>query len=104
VLIVFRMQFNVLWLNPNNPDTFPPGLIDALTIHGNTSIESERQGDSMQSRLRKQMQADALQPINDDGDLVDVQEVKMKSSVLAENNYSVELLEEATQFLRLQVC
>lgn len=97
------MQFNVLWLNPNNPDTFPPGLIDALTIHGDTSVMPERQGDSMQDRLRKQMQADALQPINDDGDLVGVEGVKVQPSILAEDHYSVELLEEAAHFLRLQV-
>lgn len=97
------LQFNVLWLNPNNRDTFPPGLLEALALHGNILVTPERQGDSVQSRLRKQMQIDALQPINDDADLDDGRAEVMKSSLAAEDQYPPELLEEATQFLRLQV-
>ncbi|KAF8974397.1 hypothetical protein BDZ97DRAFT_1773347 [Flammula alnicola] len=95
-------SFNILWLNPNNHDTFPPGLIDALTLHSNLVVIPERQGDSIQNRLRKQMHADALQPINDDADLTKGSAEKMKSSVPAEDQFPLELLEEATQFLRLQ--
>ena len=97
-------QFNVLWLNPNNRDTFPPGLLEALALHGNIPVIPERQGDSVQSRLRRQIQIDALQPINDDADLENGRAEVMKSSLAAEDQYSPELLEEATQFLRLQVC
>lgn len=70
---------------------------------------NEYQGDSIQTRLRKQMQADALQPVDPDA-LTSVPESvgsssgQMKSSsVGAEDQFPPELLEEATQFLRLQV-
>ncbi|KAF9483997.1 hypothetical protein BDN70DRAFT_873137 [Pholiota conissans] len=96
-------SFSVLWLNPNNLDTFPPGLLEALTLHSNNlAVIPERQGDSIQSRLRKQMQADALQPITDDLDLPEDHAEQMKSSLAAEDQFSPEVLEEATQFLRLQ--
>ena len=52
----------------------------------------------MQSRLRKQMQADSLQPIDDEE-----KTTNSKSMIPAEDQYSSEALEEATQFLRLQV-
>lgn len=98
-------QFNVLWLNPNNHDTFPAGLIEALTLHGNVAVVSERHGDSIQSKMKQQMRADALQPLYDDsleeqGPVVP----NMKSSSVApEDQFTPEILEEATQFLRLQV-
>lgn len=58
-------------------------------------------------RLRWQMQADALQPLQDgaedDGDsAIDAQ--TKRSAVSAVDHYTPEILEEATQFLRLQVC
>ncbi|KDR83538.1 hypothetical protein GALMADRAFT_235745 [Galerina marginata CBS 339.88] len=101
-------SFNILWLNPNNHDTFPAGLIEALASHSNLAVINEQQGDSIQTRLRRQMQADALQPITnpDEDDLSEGpgSSGKMKSSapVSAEDQFSPELLEEATQFLRLQ--
>jgi hypothetical protein len=49
------------------------------------------------------MQVDALQPINDDDDLTEERSENVKSSGAAEDQFSPELLEEATQFLRLQV-
>jgi len=104
-------SFNVLWLNPSNPNSFPPGLIDALTLHSNVAILPENQGDNIQTRLRRQMQADALQPISgndeDDGEASEGLSAKTQSSsvgvVQAEDQFSSEILEEATQFLRLQV-
>ncbi|KAF8205135.1 hypothetical protein BJ912DRAFT_1018351 [Pholiota molesta] len=95
-------SFNILWLNPNNRDTFPAGLLEALTLHSNLPVIHERQGDTIQNRLRKQMQVDALQPINDDDDLTEERPENVKSSGAAEDQFSPELLEEATQFLRLQ--
>lgn len=97
-------SFNVLWLNPNNHDTFPAGLVEALTLHSNVALVSERHGDSIQNKMKQQMRADALQPLHDDsleeqGPVVP----NMKSSSVApEDQFSPELLEEATQFLRLQ--
>lgn len=52
----------------------------------------------MQSRLRKQMQADSLQPID-----AEEPTTNAKSLIPAEDQYGSEILEEATQFLRLQV-
>lgn len=54
-------QFNVLWLNPEDPETFPPDLLDALIQETTASSEPDQ--------LRRQMRADALQPVvADDGE------------------------------------
>lgn len=99
----------MLWLNPSNYNTFPPGLIEALAHHSSGVVFNEDAEDSIQTRLRKQMQADALQPVKND-DLGDEEEslstipAKEKSSVPTENQeFLLDTLEEATQFLRLQV-
>lgn len=100
----------MLWLNPNNHDTFPKGLIDALSAFSNLVVMPEQRAESIQSQLKKQMQADALQPVHpadeddEQEDLLGRSSAAMKSSVSNEDQYSRELLEEATQFLRLQVC
>ena len=94
---IVGQKFNVLWLNPNNPNTFPRGLMDALYNTGNLNTIVNDTGESEQSRLRKQMQADSLQPIDDEGLTTNA-----KSLIPAEDQYGSELLEEATQFLRLQ--
>ena len=63
------MQFNVLWLDPANPDAFPIGLVDALNEMGAGEWgEGGEGGRSMEERLRAQMQADALRPLGDDED------------------------------------
>lgn len=90
-------SFNVLWLNPNNPNTFPQGLMDALYNTGNPATVANDAGDSMQSRLRRQMQADSLQPIDDEQPVTNT-----KSLIPSEDQFGSEALEEATQFLRLQ--
>jgi hypothetical protein len=96
-----RIQFNVLWLNSNNHETFPPGLIDALAIHaGSTIVVVESNStDTIQSRLRKQMQAEALQPISNNVDDAE----QLSSAIPPVDQFSDEFLEEAVQFLRLQV-
>ncbi|KAG5648662.1 hypothetical protein DXG03_000008 [Asterophora parasitica] len=86
--------FHILWLNPNNPNSFPPGLLDALTMHGATGLPREYHGEPIQVRLRQQMQADALRPLDDTED-------SAKDSALFET-FSSEVIEEAIQFLRLQ--
>ena len=103
-------QFNALWLNPNNENTFPPGLMDALTLHSNLSAGSlrPRQADptatsiSEAQRLRLQMQADALQPLHAEDDENSTSRDKA-TAVSPLDQYSSDILEEATQFLRLQV-
>ncbi|TFK29303.1 RNA-binding domain-containing protein [Coprinopsis marcescibilis] len=87
-------EFNVLWLNPNNQNSFPSGLFDALAMHSNLIPGIRQQGNP--SDLRKQMQADALQPIGEDDDM------PQKKVVDPLDQYPTEVLEEATQFLRLQ--
>ncbi|KAF8076206.1 hypothetical protein FPV67DRAFT_1558720 [Lyophyllum atratum] len=87
-------QFQVLWLNPNRADSFPPGLLDALTIHGAPGLPHAYQGEPVQVRLRRQMQADALQPL-------DASESAVKDAALVKT-FPPEIIEEAIQFLRLQ--
>jgi hypothetical protein len=87
-------QFNVLWLNPNNSDSFPAGLAEALTIRGYPRMFHEKQGEPIQVRLRRQMQADALEPLN-----------RLEKPVTSTQieSFSAEQIEEVVQFLRLQV-
>jgi hypothetical protein len=74
--------------------------MDGLYNTGNLTTIVNDTGESVQSRLRKQMQADSLQPIDDDKELT----TNAKSLIPAEDQYDSEVVEEATQFLRLQVC
>ncbi|KAG6880288.1 hypothetical protein C0992_000065 [Termitomyces sp. T32_za158] len=87
--------FHVLWLNPINPDSFPEGLVDALALRGAAGLPHDYHGESVQVRLRKQMQADALRPIDD-------APISPKSSTIIDS-FPAEVIEEAAQFLRLQV-
>ncbi|CAL1702243.1 unnamed protein product [Somion occarium] len=92
-------EFNVLWLNPNNPDGFPEGFLDALNDPVLVaSIHRNRVDTSLEGRLRARMQADALQPLT--STLDDVESRKDKVT-LAKTTYSEEDIKEATQFLRL---
>ncbi|KAK7049676.1 hypothetical protein VNI00_005707 [Paramarasmius palmivorus] len=85
-------KFNVLWLNPGNPDSFPSGLLHALATHTTLEIPSAtRHPDSIETRLRREMAADAL--THDDDDPV---------PSVVEDEYSQNTLEETAQFLRLQ--
>lgn len=88
-------QFNVLWLNSNNPDSFPDGLTEALAMRGHSRVFHEKQGESIQVRLRRQIQADALEPL--DG----LERPPATTTPL--ETFSSEQVEEVIQFLRLQV-
>lgn len=94
-------QFNVLWLNPANPDTFPDGFIDALEDpEVLLALKRQQHDGSIEGRVRARMQADALQPINslDDDETADIAKTE-----LAKTPYSEEDIKEAAQFLRLTV-
>ena len=67
--------------------------MDALYNTGNLATIVNDTEETVQSRLRKQMQADPLRAIDDDEE----------PTTNAEDQYGSEVLEEATQFLRLQV-
>lgn len=90
------LQFNALWLNPENPSSFPDGLVDALTSRTTFIMPvATRDRGTIEGRLRHQMRADALRPLDDSPD------DPKKSMVLRE--WSTEILQESAQFLRLQV-
>lgn len=103
ILIVWPLQFNVLWLNPMNPDSFPESLLDELDDPELiTSLRQLQPDRSLEGRLRTRMQADALQPVasleDDDETSSPVQDEKHKKTP-----YSEEDIKEAVQFLRLSV-
>lgn len=93
-------KFNVLWLNPRDLDSFPPGLVDALNLETTLEISSSSKRDrdssvSIEARLRRQMAADTLQPLGElDNDV---------KSTVAPAEFSSEVLEETAHFLRLHV-
>ncbi|KAJ3803075.1 hypothetical protein GGU11DRAFT_812973 [Lentinula aff. detonsa] len=89
------IPFNVLWLNPGNTDTFPPGLIETLNSHTTLDIQLDQEhldDDNLKSRLQKEMKANLLQPISNEDDI---------ESVVA-TEFSQSTLEEIQQFFRLQ--
>lgn len=91
----------MLWLNPNNADTFPEGFLDALDDPVLVaSMQRTRVGNSIEGRLKDQMQADALRSLSTT--LEDV-ESKEDKTTLAKTPYNEEELQEAMQFLRLGV-
>ncbi|KAI1792914.1 hypothetical protein LXA43DRAFT_1003783 [Ganoderma leucocontextum] len=65
------IQFNVLWLNPENPETFPEGLLDTLDDPALSTLED----------------------LDDEGEI--------EKAELRKSPYSEEELQEAVQFLRL---
>lgn len=101
-------QFNVLWLDPINPDTFPAGLFDAvanLTAAATTATTPARSGKDdkhpIEERLREQMRADALQPLDDDDD--DPVSSPKNAGLNSESHLPPKWVEDAAQFLRLNV-
>jgi len=93
-------EFNILWLNPDNPATFPEGLLDALEDSELVATLQRRQaGDSIEGRMRARMQADALQPLT--SALDDDSASGIEKPELRKVPYSEEEIQEATQFLRL---
>ncbi|EMD40567.1 hypothetical protein CERSUDRAFT_44717 [Gelatoporia subvermispora B] len=93
-------EFNILWLNPDNPATFPDGLLDALEDPDLVAILQRRQADdSIEGRMRARMRADALQPLT--SALDDDSASAAEKAGLRKTPYSEEDIQEATQFLRL---
>jgi hypothetical protein len=91
----------VLWLDPRNPDSFPNGLLDALGEHSGVSYVFPADGGATQrieSRLRRQMRADALLPL-----YADISENDEKPVSEVHGDYSSETIDEALQFLQLNV-
>jgi hypothetical protein len=90
-------SFNVLWLDPNDPESFPPGLIDALERHLPSLQLQFRDYQTLEARLKWQIQRDALQQSVED-DIDDSQSPK----TTALDQYEPDILQEAAQFLRLR--
>jgi len=103
-------EFNALWLDPINPDTFPAGLLDAVAASTaaaasvnaaatTTPVSWSGKGEEhiIEERLREQMRADALQPLDgDDNDDADVDDV-----LNTESHLPPKWIEDAAQFLLL---
>lgn len=105
-------QFNVLSLDPINPDTFPAGLWDAVastaaaTAAATTVPAWRGRGErSTEERLREQMRADALQPLdpNDDDADAGASCSPKNADFNSESHLPPKMIEEAAQFLRLNV-
>lgn len=96
-------KFNVLWLNPQDYNSFPPGLLDALELHTTVVLPPSKtrdQGDSIAARLRRQMQAEALNSVSGDDNI----NRDAKGTEIVDLEVYSDILEETAQFLRLQVC
>jgi len=95
------ITFNVLWLNPNEADSIPKGLADALLEYtqGISPVPSGRGNEA--TRLRDQMRADALQPVTSDDDENALNDHKGMDKATQQEDFPVETVEEAVYFFRL---
>jgi len=100
-------EFNVLWLDPINPDTFPAGLLDAVAASTAAAAATattpawsgKGEERSIEERLREQMRVDALQPLDDDDDVVP--NSPKNADFNSESHLPTKWIEDAAQFLRL---
>lgn len=94
------ITFNVLCLDPNNPDSIPKGLVDALSTHTIHVLPlPSASGDaSHAARLRAQMAADALLPVTSLDEDEDADDSETPTTV---EQFPQEVIEEAVYFLRL---
>ncbi|EJD01038.1 uncharacterized protein FOMMEDRAFT_110541 [Fomitiporia mediterranea MF3/22] len=134
------VQFNVLSLNPQEPETFPTELLEALSLSSSSasassdivaqeensnsvvsvsvdSVVSSGVQESDSERLRKQIQRDALQPLettllgpygdgdDDDGnrDNRDTERPKPKKATPLPLSLSEETIDQAREFLQQDV-
>jgi len=84
-------EFNVLWLDPTNSDSFPPGLEDVLA---EATAAVWVGGDTPERRLRAQMRADTLRPLDDGEDIP-------TNTDSGNGPWPPDTIDEAAQFLRL---
>ncbi|KAL5508361.1 hypothetical protein ACEPAH_5980 [Sanghuangporus vaninii] len=103
------IQFNILSLNPQEPETIPSELLEALSTafadDPPTTVVNMGAHDSERERLRKQMEMDALQPLqtlSPEGD----SDSDKTAEIPKENTpnpwpLSDETIDEAREFLRL---
>ncbi|KAG1780180.1 hypothetical protein EV702DRAFT_1177961 [Suillus placidus] len=95
------ITINVLCLDPNNPDSIPKGLMDALsthTLHVISPLYSASGDASHAVRLRAQMAADALLPVTSLDENEDADDSETPTAV---EQFPQEVIEEAVYFLRL---
>ncbi|KAG1755883.1 hypothetical protein EDB19DRAFT_438571 [Suillus lakei] len=94
------ITFNVLCLDPYDPDSIPKGLMDALsaqTLHVSPLLSAS--GDaSHAAHLRAQMAADALLPVTSLDEDEDADDNETPTTV---EQFPQEVIEEAAYFLRL---
>lgn len=103
---VLLLQFNILSLDPLNPETMPPELLDALEEY---VVVAEFQGAATKAggketdvqRLKRQMQLDALQPLGHNGP--DDDDGPQKKSGEASRDFSADEVQSAREFLGLNV-
>ncbi|EKM80216.1 hypothetical protein AGABI1DRAFT_73191 [Agaricus bisporus var. burnettii JB137-S8] len=104
---------NVLWLNPNLPETFPDGLGESLALYQEKDVLAFTT-DTIEEQLKKRMQADALlalPQLDDDAEdeegginttLSTGTSEKKKELIELNQKYDPDFLEEVVQFLRLE--
>ncbi|KAN0097733.1 protein of unknown function (DUF4187) domain containing protein [Tylopilus felleus] len=95
------ITFNVLWLNPNEMDTIPKGLTDALLEYTQGVFPVPSGGSNEATRLRDQMRADALQPVTSDDDENTLINNREMNKAPRREDFPVDTVEEAIYFFRL---
>ncbi|KAF9221865.1 hypothetical protein BS17DRAFT_219057 [Gyrodon lividus] len=97
-----EITFNILWLNPNDADSIPKELTDALSEYTQLiPLVSVLRQSNQVTRLRNQMRADALVPVSSDEDDDAVIDNNKAPITTEREDFTPEKVEEAAYFLRL---
>ncbi|KAG9317200.1 hypothetical protein JVU11DRAFT_1393 [Chiua virens] len=96
---VAGVPFNVFWINPNEVESIPKGLMDALLEY---TQGVPLGGGSEATRLYNQMRADALQPVaSDEDDALSMSDQDGRHKATQQADFLAETVEEAVYFVRL---
>lgn len=105
MLLKCLAQFNVFWLDPEAPESFPRGLLDAMEDDAYTLAPlavRQRALHDIQARTRLDMEASALQPMQP-LDVIDEDNSTSKNPGTLEDSYDEETVGRTGNFLRLPV-
>jgi hypothetical protein len=100
------VQFNILWLSPEAPETFPRGLLNAMEDDAYALAPlavRQRALDDIQARTRLDMEAAALQPLQPLDDINEAPPASTNLNDKAEESYDEDTVTRAGEFLRLPV-
>jgi hypothetical protein len=103
MMLKYVVQFNIFWLDPEAPESFPRGLLDAMGDDAYSLAPlavRKRALDDIKARTRLDMEAAALQPLQP---LDAIDEIEPVSAGKLEESCDDDTVTRTGEFLRLPV-